>query len=298
MKTLEKPIIRTVGNEPAWWVMTSRFTYLANPAETNNEFSLAHSLIDSAGAPPPHVHSREDEVFYILRGEAKFLVGDEEFMARPGDVVYLPRGIAHAPIPLTPEVEVLLLLTPGDFAEYFREFSKPALHAGLPAPHEADFPDIADVLRVCNGLGITFLPAGGFLPGWPLPEVHAQPRHIPSDSGATIIANGSTISLKLGTQMTQGLFSLAQVSTPTGGEWPLETIRNHSRSFYVLEGRYEFTVEGITEEVGQGGFVYIPRDISYGFRNAGVGTAQMVAIATGSGYEDAIAASSAPLVLS
>jgi len=293
MKTLEKPIIRTVGREPASWVMTSRFTYLANPAETNNEFSLAHSLIDSAGAPPPHVHSREDEVFYILRGEAKFLVGDEEFMARAGDVVYLPRGIAHAPIPLTPEVEVLLLLTPGDFVDYFREFSKPALHSGLPAPHEADFPDIADVLRVCNGLGVTFLPAGGFLPGWPLPEIHAEPRHIESEAGETYTANGSTISLKLGAHMTQGLFSLAQISTPAGAEWPVETIRGHSLAFYVVEGCYEITVEGITEEIGPGGFVYIPRDISYGFRNAGVGTGQIVAIAAGSGYEESLAASSA-----
>jgi quercetin dioxygenase-like cupin family protein len=292
MKTLEKPIIRTVGREPASWVGTSRFTYLANPTETNNEFSLIHSLVDQAGAPPPHVHSREDEVFYILRGEAKFLVGEEEFVGRAGDVVYLPRGIAHAPIPLTPEVEVLILLTPGEFVEYFREFSKPAMHDGLPAPHEAEFPDIADVLRVCNGLGITFLPAGGSLPGWPIPDVHAEPQHIASGSGERYGAHDSTISLKLNRRMTQGLFSLGQISTRAGAEWPVQTLRGHSLALYVLGGCYEITVEGITHKVEPGGFVYIPRDISYGFKNSGVGGGQMLVVAAGTEFEQSLVPSS------
>ena len=51
-----------------------------------------------AGAPgaPPHVHSDEDEVYFILEGTAHFLIGDRVETAGAGDTVILPRGEYHA----------------------------------------------------------------------------------------------------------------------------------------------------------------------------------------------------------
>ena len=43
-----------------------------------------------------HVHEHEDELFYVLEGEHVFQVGDQEFRAGPGGLVFAPRGVPHA----------------------------------------------------------------------------------------------------------------------------------------------------------------------------------------------------------
>jgi mannose-6-phosphate isomerase-like protein (cupin superfamily) len=42
-----------------------------------------------------HVHSAEDDAFYILHGEMTFTLGDEEIAAPPGTFVLVPPGVAH-----------------------------------------------------------------------------------------------------------------------------------------------------------------------------------------------------------
>ena len=49
----------------------------------------------SAGAPP-HVHTKEDEYFYVLEGEVTVMHGNEMTLADPGTLAALPRGHQHA----------------------------------------------------------------------------------------------------------------------------------------------------------------------------------------------------------
>ncbi len=48
--------------------------------------------------PPPHCHSGEEELFFVLDGEGAVLLGDEEHAVSRGHVVSRPPGtrIAHA----------------------------------------------------------------------------------------------------------------------------------------------------------------------------------------------------------
>jgi len=58
-----------------------------------------------------------------------FQVGEEEFPAGPGAVVFAPRGIPHAQRRVVPgEGRLLVLVAPGGFEGFFRE---------LAAAHEA-----------------------------------------------------------------------------------------------------------------------------------------------------------------
>ncbi len=43
-----------------------------------------------------HTHRHEDEYTYVLEGEIGVQVGDEVRVARPGDLVFKPRGVPHA----------------------------------------------------------------------------------------------------------------------------------------------------------------------------------------------------------
>lgn len=46
--------------------------------------------------PAPHTHTRETEVFRVIRGLYRFQCGDEEFDAPPGTVVVLPPHVRHS----------------------------------------------------------------------------------------------------------------------------------------------------------------------------------------------------------
>jgi mannose-6-phosphate isomerase-like protein (cupin superfamily) len=45
--------------------------------------------------PEAHVHTVEDDAFYILEGELTFVVDDGEVEAGPGTFVLVPPGVPH-----------------------------------------------------------------------------------------------------------------------------------------------------------------------------------------------------------
>ena len=47
------------------------------------------------GGVPLHMHSLEDELFIIHKGEVTFTVGTEEYVVHAGAIVYGPAGVAH-----------------------------------------------------------------------------------------------------------------------------------------------------------------------------------------------------------
>lgn len=70
---------------------------------------------------PLHVHEHEDELFYVLEGEHVFQVGERDYRAGPGDLVFAPRGIPHAQRRMVPRTgRVLVLTTPAGLEGFFR----------------------------------------------------------------------------------------------------------------------------------------------------------------------------------
>jgi len=52
--------------------------------------------VPPGGGPPPHVHSREEEGFYVLEGEITLVVGDERLIASAGMFANMPVGTPHS----------------------------------------------------------------------------------------------------------------------------------------------------------------------------------------------------------
>jgi len=81
-----------------------------------------------------HVHEHEDELFYVLEGEHVFEVGDEEFHAGPGAIVFAPRGVPHSQRRLVPRTgRILVLTSPAGFEGFFQELAD-ADRAGVLGP--------------------------------------------------------------------------------------------------------------------------------------------------------------------
>jgi mannose-6-phosphate isomerase-like protein (cupin superfamily) len=53
------------------------YRFLATGEETNGKYAMWEAIVPPGGGPPPHVHSREEEGFYILEGEITIQIGDE-----------------------------------------------------------------------------------------------------------------------------------------------------------------------------------------------------------------------------
>ncbi len=96
------------------------FLVRASADSTGGSFSIVEEIepLDT----PPHVHEREDELFYVLEGEHVFTVGEEAFRVGPGGLVFAPRGVPHAQRRVVPRVgRVAVLCSPAGFEGFFRE---------------------------------------------------------------------------------------------------------------------------------------------------------------------------------
>jgi mannose-6-phosphate isomerase-like protein (cupin superfamily) len=127
----------TQARTTPYWYMGHLFEYLLEPAATDGALALVRATCRRGYDPPAHVHRDEDEVFYILEGTASFLIGDEVVTAGPGETVWLPRGVVHAPRMDTDVVRCLIGITPGENVKLFQEFSFPAREHALPPEGEA-----------------------------------------------------------------------------------------------------------------------------------------------------------------
>ena len=153
-----EPYARRLGGEASYWAMGYLMTWLAEGEDTDGRFSLVEVVARKGTEPPPHTHSREDEAYYILEGEMAFHVGGETIEAGPGDYVWLPRGVQHAPVVNTEQVKVLILIAPAGLEEAFKQLSEPAESATLPPPPEAppSMEQMQQVLAVFEAHGVEF----------------------------------------------------------------------------------------------------------------------------------------------
>jgi quercetin 2,3-dioxygenase len=69
--------------------------------------------------PPLHVHHKQDEIFTVIEGEYRFVVGTRTEVLRPGDTIFLPRGIPHTWLQLTDRGRLIYLLQPAGKMEAF-----------------------------------------------------------------------------------------------------------------------------------------------------------------------------------
>jgi quercetin dioxygenase-like cupin family protein len=92
---------------------------------TGGAFSLVeHPLPPRALGAPVHTHRNEDEYSYVLEGRVGVQLGEDVIEAGPGNLVFKPRGVAHAFWNAGDEPARLLeIISPAGFENYFRELA-------------------------------------------------------------------------------------------------------------------------------------------------------------------------------
>jgi quercetin dioxygenase-like cupin family protein len=137
------------------WFLGTLMTLKAAGETTRHAFGLIEQVLPPGFAPPPHVHHREDEAFYILEGQLRFSCGDRTWQTTPGTFVFLPRGIVHGfRVEGSQPARLLQFNTPAGIEHFFVQAGEPAQQRALPP---AGPPQVDKVLARAEAYGIDIM---------------------------------------------------------------------------------------------------------------------------------------------
>jgi quercetin dioxygenase-like cupin family protein len=88
-----------------------------------------------ARVPPPHSHTHNEEIVYVLEGVLRYAVDDERRDLGPGEHMRTPRGSVHGfSNPHGETARALIVLTPDIGMQYFRDVAAVVSGPGAPDP--------------------------------------------------------------------------------------------------------------------------------------------------------------------
>src|SRR3954447_1165794 len=76
-------------------VVGDRYRFLATRESTADTYAIWEAIVPPGGGPPPHLHTREEEGFYVIEGEVTIHVDGRSVTATPGSFVNMPVGSIH-----------------------------------------------------------------------------------------------------------------------------------------------------------------------------------------------------------
>ncbi|MFI9275259.1 cupin domain-containing protein [Kitasatospora sp. NPDC052896] len=133
------------------WLDGGLFTILLDSQATQGQLTVGRFDVPKGEAPPFHVHTRDDEVFLLLKGEALVWVGDEQHELSEGGIVYLPRNIPHGYRITSDRADLLLIATPAGIEEMFRHAGRD-ITTSRPEGFKLGKDKLAEAAALCGNL--------------------------------------------------------------------------------------------------------------------------------------------------
>jgi quercetin dioxygenase-like cupin family protein len=235
-------------------VPKSRVEIFSDGDELHATWTRFAAHLDGAAA---HVHREHNDLFYVLDGEFTILVGPEqtERAIGPGTLVLAPPLVVHG----------------------FRNASD-------------------GEMRYLN----FHAPGGGFAPYMRGEAPSFDTEDPPADGGrpaaAAYVGTGEVLAdtpgLRVALLCDVDAIGVAEVtSAPGGSSPPLHLHRNHSESFYVLDGELTFTVSGEEIRATAGAWVQVPAGVPHTFTVTGSAEARFLNVhAPSCGFGDFVRA--------
>jgi len=128
-----------------------QINYLHDGAESGKLGCFEMTVPSGAMVPPPHSHTNNDEIVYVLEGTLRYSFGGDVRDLNVGDSMFSPRGSVHGfSNPHDAIARVLITNSPDIGAQYFRDIAE-VVSAGGP-------PDRAKLMAVMSQYGL--VPAG------------------------------------------------------------------------------------------------------------------------------------------
>ncbi len=154
MNTNKTPTIRKPNKGRTIAVVGDVYRFMATSEDTNGKYAMWEAIVPPGGGPPPHVHSREEESFYILDGEITFQIGEERVVATAGMFANMPVGTPHSfKNESSQPAKMIISIAPAGLEEMFFEFGVPLPEGSTSAlPPTKD--EIEKLLKIAPNYGI------------------------------------------------------------------------------------------------------------------------------------------------
>ncbi len=142
------------GEGRSIWVVGDRYTVKCGGSDTNGACALVEAIVPAGNGPPPHIHSREDEAFYVLDGELQFHADGRSVTATSGAWVTLARGSLHyfRNIGSKP-ARMLIVVTPSGLENFFLEVGR-AVVEGETEPVAPTLDEIQKLVQTAPNYGL------------------------------------------------------------------------------------------------------------------------------------------------
>ena len=108
----------------------------ADAPDTGGAFTLLEAQEPPGFGAPLHIHHDASEAFYVLEGEYRIFVGDDEYRCPAGSFIYIPSGVVHGFRVGHVPSRKLNIYTPAAMVGYFDDLSA-ELASGVDNPDRA-----------------------------------------------------------------------------------------------------------------------------------------------------------------
>ncbi|MFI1743117.1 cupin domain-containing protein [Thalassobellus sediminis] len=117
-------------------------------SDTGNQLVEWVDNVEPGTGIPPHIHTKEDEIFRVIKGEIEIMVDGKTTVLKHGDIAFAPKNIPHSwKVVGTEKAKMITTAFPAGIEHMFDELSK------LPAGP----PDFEKVTEICGKHGISFI---------------------------------------------------------------------------------------------------------------------------------------------
>jgi len=90
--------------------------------QTANQFTILEGIVYINEGAGNHYHMREDETFFMINGTLQFYVNGDQFCARAGTTVYIPRNASQSVRNLDSKpVHIQILFAPSGIENYLEK---------------------------------------------------------------------------------------------------------------------------------------------------------------------------------
>lgn len=107
--------------------------YLIDGSQSASLGMFELTVPPASNVPPPHSHSNNEELVYVLEGTLRYTVGADTQDLNPGQSMHTPRGTVHAFYnPFDSTARALIILSPDIGAQYFKDVAAVVNASGPP----------------------------------------------------------------------------------------------------------------------------------------------------------------------
>ncbi|MFT3687283.1 MAG: cupin domain-containing protein [Phycisphaerales bacterium] len=134
------------------------YTFRATSAETNGGYMLIDAVIPPGGGPPPHIHTRETEVFVVIEGRVTCTENGASRTLGPGETITLLPGRTHTFRNDTDKsARMLVICLPAAIESMFAECGEAVAASYTPGPARPPTrEEIGRLVESCARSGISF----------------------------------------------------------------------------------------------------------------------------------------------